>query len=62
MANETCPVCGCFVASGGYEIGSAVFCCELCAEDGPCGCGCGGEDQKYENYGRESMMSRSANS
>ena len=40
MANEICPVCGCFIASGGYEIGAAVFCCELCAEDGPCDCGC----------------------
>jgi len=46
MANETCPVCGCFIASGGYEISGAVFCCEPCAEDGPCDCGCDGEKWK----------------
>ena len=42
MAKKTCPVCGCVIASGGYETGGVVFCGEDCAKKGACGCGCGG--------------------
>ncbi|MFA5375647.1 MAG: hypothetical protein WC455_07850 [Dehalococcoidia bacterium] len=48
MAKKTCPVCGCVIASGGYETGGVVFCGEDCAKKGSCSCGCGGakKDEK----------------
>ena len=45
MAKKTCPVCGCVIASGGYETGGVTYCCEECASGEPCsncGCECGG--------------------
>lgn len=42
MAKNTCPVCGCVIASGGYETGGVVYCGEDCAKKNvSCGCGCG---------------------
>ena len=46
MAKKTCPVCGCVIASGGYETGGVVYCGEDCAKGNvscDCGCGCGGK-------------------
>jgi hypothetical protein len=52
MAKKICPTCGCVIASGGYETGGVVFCCEPCAKDEPCGCGCCNEEKKPEKKPR----------
>jgi hypothetical protein len=48
MAKKTCPTCGCIIASSGYETGGVVFCCEPCATNEPCGCGCCDEGTKTD--------------
>ena len=48
MAKKMCPTCGCIIASSGYETGGVVFCCESCAKNEQCGCGCCGEETKTE--------------
>ena len=40
MAVEICPVCGCTIAEGVYELGDIKYCCEPCATGGQCDCGC----------------------
>jgi hypothetical protein len=40
MTEQICPTCGCLISGEGYETGGVVFCCEPCAKDESCGCGC----------------------
>jgi hypothetical protein len=41
MVEQLCPVCGCPVVVGkGYEKDGVLYCCESCANEGRCSCGC----------------------
>jgi hypothetical protein len=37
---QICPACGCTITGGGYEKGGVKYCCEPCATDNACNCGC----------------------
>lgn len=43
MAETTerlCPACGCQLGGSPYKKGGLLYCCEPCANGGPCECGC----------------------
>jgi hypothetical protein len=40
MVNKLCPVCGCTVDENSYEKDGVLYCCESCATEGRCSCGC----------------------
>jgi len=46
MEEKICPVCGCVIASEGYETGGVVFCCESCANDEHYTYSCCDEDEE----------------
>jgi len=37
---QICPTCGCVIGSNAYEKEGATYCCEPCATNNPCKCGC----------------------
>jgi len=37
---QICPVCGCAIGSNAYEKEGVTYCCEPCATNGVCECGC----------------------
>jgi hypothetical protein len=37
---QICPACGCFVVGVGFRKAGKVYCCEPCAEESQCACGC----------------------
>jgi hypothetical protein len=40
MTKQICTTCGCFFEGEGFEKDGKAYCCEPCAEDGQCECGC----------------------
>ncbi len=43
---EICPACGCFSGSDAYEREGVVYCCEPCALNDECECGCCEEEEE----------------
>ena len=37
---QICPSCGCVSNADAYEKDGVVYCCEPCAENDQCECGC----------------------
>jgi hypothetical protein len=37
---QVCPVCGCPIGEDAYEENGLLYCCEPCATQGQCECGC----------------------
>jgi hypothetical protein len=48
MAEQRCPVCGCAVDENSYEKDGVLYCCETCATEGWCPCGCEGSVKELE--------------
>lgn len=48
MAAQLCPACGCEVGEEAFEEDGVVYCCESCATDGQCECGCCEAEEKEE--------------
>ena len=40
MSEKLCPACGCVIGEDAYEEEGVVYCCELCAGELACDCGC----------------------
>jgi len=51
MAEKTkqiCPVCGCAIGSEAYKKEGVAYCCEPCATNRGCECGCCKEAKKQK--------------
>lgn len=46
MADLLCPECGCPIGDDAYEMDEVTYCCEACATDGQCECGCCEEEDE----------------
>ena len=40
MTMQFCPTCGCIIGNEAYEKEGIAYCCEPCANESPCQCGC----------------------
>ncbi len=45
---QICPVCGCVVGSDAYNKDGVTYCCEPCATQNECECGCCKEAKKQK--------------
>lgn len=43
---QLCPSCGCFSDTDAYEKSGILYCCEPCAVEDECGCGCWDEEEE----------------
>ncbi len=43
---QICPSCGCFTGLDAYEKDGLFYCCEPCAENNECECGCCDEEEE----------------
>ena len=43
---QFCPACGCVNGENAYEEEGVVYCCEGCAVDDECECGCCDEEEE----------------
>ena len=49
-AEQVCPVCGCQLGEHPYKKGEVLYCCEPCATDAQCECGCCEIKEKTDEY------------
>jgi hypothetical protein len=50
MAAQECPKCGCNVSGNGFKRGGVTYCCEPCADNCKCECGCIDESEQAERH------------
>ncbi len=49
MAEQVCFECGCEIGDRVYETDGYLYCCEPCATDAECECGCMGCGEEEED-------------
>ncbi len=48
MEEQVCPECGCEIDEEACEVNGIVYCCEPCAVNDQCECGCCAEEDDDE--------------